>query len=167
MNTFLTGLQQSWQESMAPLRQRWLLLAPREQQALKVLGIFTAVLILVYGIWLPSRHAAQNARAHYANNLELLQLIQASAGQAGANGSVATGSVLGLVSSAAGVHGLTLSRIEPEGEEMARVWVEHADFNTVAAWLAALSVQGIKLKEAQAEKQSDGKGVSARFVLSR
>jgi len=167
MNAFLVSLQQSWQESVAPLRQRWLLLAPREQQALKILGIFAVALILVYGIWLPSRHAAQNARAQYANNLELLQLIQSSTGQLGASHSAATGSVLGVVSTAASVQGLTLSRIEPEGEDLTRVWIERADFNTVAAWLATLSAQGIKLQEALAEKQSDGKGVSARFVLSR
>lgn len=167
MNTFLTNLQQSWQESMTPLRQRWLLLAPREQQSLKVLGVFAAGLILVYGIWLPSRHAAQNAQARYASNLELLQSIQASAGQFSGNRSAGTGSVLGIVSNAASAQGLALNRIEPEGEDLTRVWLERADFNTVATWLAALSTQGIKLQEFQAEKQSDGKGVSARLVLSR
>lgn len=167
MNAFFMSLQKSWQESMAPLHQRWLLLAPREQQALKVLGIFAAVLILVYGIWLPSRHGAQNARAQYANNLELLQLIQASSGQFGPSHAVTTSSVLGVASNAAVAQGLTLSRIEPEGEDLTRVWIESADFNTIATWLATLSAQGIKLKEFQAEKQSDGKGVSARLVLSR
>lgn len=167
MNDFLMSLKQSWQESMAPLRQRWLLLAPREQQALKVLGICMAVLVLVYGIWLPSRHAAQNARAKYSSNLELLQSIQGNASQFSGSHSTGTGSVLSVVSHAAGVQGLTLSRIEPEGEELTRVWLERADFNTVATWLATLSTQGIKLKEFQAEKQSDGKGVSARLVLSR
>lgn len=167
MNGFFASVQQNWLESMAPLRQRWLLLAPREQQALRILGICLALLVLDMGIWLPSRHAAQNARVQYVNNLELLQLIQASAGSSGGNHSAATGSVLSIVSNAASTQGLTLSRVEPEGEEQARVWLERADFNTVATWLATLSAQGIKVQEAQAEKQSDGKGVSARFVLAR
>jgi type II secretory pathway component PulM len=166
MNTFLLNIQQSWHESTTPFRQRWLLLAPREQQLLKILSVFTAILVLVYGIWLPSRHAAQKARGQYASNVELLQSMQANAGDGGSNAS-ATGSVLGVVSSAAAVQGLTLSRIEPEGDAQARVWVERADFNIVATWLATLSTQGIKLQEAQTEKNSDGKGVSARFVLSR
>lgn len=168
MNAFLLSLQESWQESTAPFRQRWLMLAPREQHVLKILGIFSAVFLLVYGLWLPSRHAAQNARAQYESNRELLQRMQSSAGQLGSSNGVMTGgSVLGGVSAAANNEGLTLSRIEPEGEGQVRVWVERADFNKVAAWLAKLSSQGIKLQEAQAEKQSDGKGVSARFVLSR
>lgn len=166
MNTFLLNAQQSWQESTAPFRQRWLLLAPREQQLLKILGVFTAVLVLIYGIWLPSRHAAQKARGQYASNVELLQSMPANTGGTGTNASTA-GSVLGVVSSAAAAQGLTLSRIEPEGDVQARVWIEHADFNNVATWLATLSTQGIKLQEAQTEKNSDGKGVSARFVLSR
>lgn len=167
MNDFLPGLQKEWQESLAPLRQRWLLLAAREQQALKILGIFTAVFILIYSVWLPSRQAAQNARAKYASNLELLQSLQASAGQFSGNHAAGAGSVLSVVSTTAGTQGLTLSRIEPEGEDLTRVWIERADFNTVATWLATLSTQDIKLKEFQAEKQSDGKGVSARLVLSR
>lgn len=166
MNSFLTDFQKSWQESTAPFRQRWLLLAPREQQLLKIMGIFATALVLIYGIWLPSRHAAQKARGQYASNVELLQSMQANAG-AGSASQAAGGSVLGVVSSAATAQGLTLSRIEPEGDVQARVWIEHADFNNVATWLAALSVQGIKLQEAQTEKQGDGKGVSARFVLSR
>jgi general secretion pathway protein M len=168
MNKLLLNLQESWQESTAPLRQRWLLLASREQQALKILGIFSVLLFLVYGLWLPSRHVAEAARAQYENNRELLYWMQTNASQLGQSTmNAGTGSILGTVSNTANTRGLTLSRIEPEGEGQVRVWVERADFNAISTWLTALSVEGIKVREAQADKQNDGNGVSARFVLSR
>lgn len=167
MNEFMTTLRQSWQEAIAPLRQRWLLLPPRDQQFLRILGIVLAIVFLVYGIWLPSRAAAQKAELQYEQNRELLALVQSSAGHAG-KGPAATGSsLLAQASDAAGSRALTLSRIEPEGDTQVRVWVERADFNAVAAWLATLSAQGVSLQEAQVEKQGDGLGVSGRFVLTR
>lgn len=167
MSEFVSNLKQGWQESMAPLRQRWLLLAPREQQMLRVLGIFFALLILVYGIWLPSRHAAERARQQYESNRALLMQLQASSGATVHSTAAMGGSLLGNVSTAAGSSGLTLTRIEPEGDSQVRVWVEKADFNAVARWLAVLSSQGLRLQEAQVEKQSEGSGVSARLVLVR
>ncbi len=168
MSELMTSLQQSWQEAVAPLRQRWLMLTARDQQFLRVLGIFIAGLVLVYGIWLPSRAAAAKAELQYEQNRELLATLRSSSGSpAAGSASAATGSLLVLASDTAASSSLTFSRIEPEGDAQVRVWVDRADFNTVAAWLARLSAQGVKLQEAQAEKQGDGRGVSARFVLTR
>lgn len=166
MNEVLASLQQSWQESTAPLRQRWLLLAPREQRLLRVLAIFFGILVLIYLVWLPSRTAAQNAQRQYESNRELLMQLQQNA-RPSSTGVMASGSLLGNVSSAAMASSLTLSRIEPEGDDQVRVWVEKADFNAVAGWLAKLSAQGLRLQEAQVEKQAEGAGVSARLVLTR
>ncbi|MGH8492092.1 MAG: type II secretion system protein GspM [Moraxellaceae bacterium] len=167
MNEFITSLRQSWQEMLAPLRQRWLVLSPRDQKVLRVLGVVIAIVVLVYGIWMPSHRAAQKAQIQYEQNRELLTLIGGSRAQAGRNAPVADGSLLVLASNAAASSALAFSRIEPEGDALVRVWVERADFNAVAAWLARLSAQGVSLQEAQAEKQGDGQGVSARFVLTR
>jgi general secretion pathway protein M len=166
MSELMTSLRQSWQEAVAPLRQRWLLLPPRDQQFLRVLGIVLAIVFLVYGLWLPSRTAAQKAEQQYEQSRELLALVQSNIGHADKNTAAAGGSLLALASDAASNGGLTLNRIEPEGDAQVRVWVERADFNAVAAWLAQLSAQGVSLQEAQVEKQGDA-GVSGRFVLTR
>lgn len=167
MNEVMSSLRQSWQEAIAPLRQRWLMLTPRDQQFLRVLAVVVVIVVLIYGIWLPSHRAAQKAQLQYEQNRELQALIQASQGQGASNGPVAGGSLLVLASDAAAANALVFSRIEPEGDAQVRVWLERADFNAVASWLATLAQQGVKLQEAQAEKQSDGRGVSARFVLTR
>lgn len=167
MRETLNTLRQSWLEAIAPLRQRWLMLTPRDQQFLRVLGVVTLLVILVYGIWLPSQRAAQKAELQYEQNRELVAMLQAANGQTASAGQMASGSLLVLASDAAAANALVFSRIEPEGDAQVRVWVERADFNAVAVWLSKLSSQGVKLQEAQAERQGDGRGVSARFVLTR
>lgn len=160
------GIRQSLQESLAPLRARWLMLAPREQNALRILAVFALILFLVYGLWLPLHRGAEKFQRQFEKNRELIALMQTQTGSAS---TVATGSgsILGMVSNSATGNSLTLSRIEPEGDNKVRVWLERADFNRVAAWLAGLNNQGILLKEAHVEKQSDGSGVTARFLLTR
>lgn len=166
MKAFLVQLDNQWQESTAPLRKRWVQLAPRERLSLLVLGTFVLLAILVFGIWMPSHRAAEKARTAHDSNRELLLWMQANADRARSVPSASGESVLGAVNGVAGSVGLALSRIEPEGEQSVRVWVERGDFNTVARWLAQLSASGIVATEAQVEKQATG-GVSGRFTLSR
>lgn len=167
MNAIMESLRKSWQESAAPLRQRWLLLAPSEQRALRILGAFLGIVVFIYGVWLPSRHAAENARAAYENNRELLAWMQTAAKHLEGGSAAASGSILGVVSNQAAASGLALSRIEPEGDARVRVWLDKADFNVAAGWLGKLAGQGVKLEEVQIEKQGDGSGISGRFVLAR
>jgi len=164
MKAFLGNLQQSWQDSIAPLRQRWRALEPREQRALGIGGAAVLLLFLVYGLWLPSQRAALKAERQFDSNRALLLELQARTPAGSAPG--AGGSLLGTASGTAGRAGLTLGRIEPEGDNRVRVWIEKADFNKVAAWLATLAAQGVRLDEAQIERLAAG-GVSARFTLSR
>lgn len=163
----LNSLHQSFDESIVPLRQRWLLLAPREQNLLRILAIFLALVFLVYGVWLPSHRGAEKFQRQYEKNRELIALMQSQTGAGNGASSQATGSILSMVSGSATGNSLTLSRIEPEGGDKVRVWLERADFNRIATWLAGLHTQGIVLKEAHVEKQSDGSGVTARFLLTR
>ena len=162
--SLLTSLRQSWQEAAAPLLQRWTLLQEREQRALLLLGA-ALLAFLLWGLWLGSHRAAQKAEQQLTASRLLLRELQQAA-PAGATGAFAGGSVLRTASDAATASGLALGRIEPEGDGRVRVWLDKADFNAVAGWLAALSRQGIRLEEAQVEKQAEG-GVSARLSLAR
>jgi general secretion pathway protein M len=165
MKAFIGSLQQGWQEFAAPWRQRWLALEPREQRVVGIGGAAALLLLLVYGLWLPSHRAAENAEKQFQRNRGLLMELQAQA-PAGNGGAAGGGSLLGMASATAGSAGLTLGRIEPEGDNRVRVWLDKADFNRVAAWLATLSQQGVRLEEAQVERLAEG-GISARFALTR
>lgn len=157
----LASLGKSWREAIAPLLQRWSLLQEREQRAL---GILIAALLAfaLWGLWLGSHRAAQKAELQFASTRALLQELQQASPAVTPGG----GSVLRAASDAAAASGLGLSRIEPQGDGGVRVWLEKADFNAVARWLATLSAQGLRLEQAQVEKQAEG-GVSAQFTLAR
>ncbi|MDF3029766.1 MAG: type secretion system protein [Moraxellaceae bacterium] len=166
MKAVFAGLKQGWDEAIAPWRQRWLAMEPREQRALGIGGAAALLLFLVYGLWMPSHRAAANAEKQFDRNRALLLELQSRTAPSGGGAAAAGGSLLGLASSSAGASNLVLSRIEPEGDARVRVWLDKADFNRVAAWLATLSQQGIRLDEAQIERLAEG-GVSARLALSR
>lgn len=165
MSQLVDNLRQSWREAMAPLNQRWAMLQAREQRALAVAAAVLVLLVLVYGIWLPSRQLAGKAQVRFETQRALLLQLQAQSGDS-TGGAVPGGSVLRVTSDAAAASGLALSRIEPDGEGKVRVWLEKADFNVVAGWLAKLSAAGLRLEEAQVERLATG-GVSARFAFSR
>lgn len=168
MNVMIESLRKSWRDSSAPLYRRWMLLSASEQRALRILGGFLALVVFIFGIWMPSHRAAAEARATYENNRQLLLWMQSAASRLDSTSvPSAGGSVLAAVSNQALASGLALSRIEPEGDARVRVWLEKADFNLVAGWLGKLAGQGVRLDEVQVEKQADGSGVSGRFVLSR
>lgn len=157
----LASLRKSWQEAVAPLQQRWALLEEREQRALGLL-LVALLAFALWGLWLASHRAAQKAEQQFASGRALLQELQ----QATPAATLAGGSVLRIASDAAAASGLALSRIEPQGDGGVRVWLEKADFNAVARWLATLAGQGVRLEQAQVEKQAEG-GVSAQFTLLR
>lgn len=160
----LATLKQSWTEAVAPLRQRWALLEQREQRALLILGA-ALFAFLLWGLWMTSHRSALKAEQQLTQARTILRELREATPAAGST-AAAGGSVLRAASDAAAAGGLALNRIEPEGESRVRVWLEKADFNAVATWLAALSQQGIRVEEAQVEKLADG-GVSARLALAR
>lgn len=166
MKNFLIQLDNQWQEATMPLRKRWVQFDARERMALLVLGGFMLVVVLVFAIWLPSHTAAEKARAAHESNRQLLTWMKANADRARSVPAASGESVLGVVNGSAGSTGLVLSRVEPEGEQAVRVWVERGDFNTMATWLGQLAARGIVATEMQVEKQATG-GVSGRFTLSR
>lgn len=159
----MASLRKSWQDATAPLLQRWALLQEREQRALLVLGAALLVFAL-WGLWLASHRAAQKAESQLVAARGVLRELQQSA-PAGASGG-GGGSVLRAASDAAAGSGLALGRIEPQGEDGVRVWLDKADFNAMARWLATLAAQGIRLEQVQVEKQAEG-GVSAQVSLAR
>lgn len=161
----MASLKQSWAEAVAPLRQRWALLEEREQRALLVLGVALAGFLL-WGLWMASHRAALKAEQQLVQARAVLRELQQASSAGNGMAVAGGGSVLRAASDAAAAGGLALNRIEPEGETRVRVWLEKADFNAVATWLAALSRQGIRVEEAQVEKLAEG-GVSARLALAR
>jgi type II secretory pathway component PulM len=78
--------------------------------------------------------------------------------------------LLTLVEQTAKQGGLTtaLKRVEPQGADRARVWLEQANFDALVRWLADIQKRmAIYVESAVVDPQKEAGMVNARLVLRR
>lgn len=62
----------------------------------------------------------------------------------------------------------TVKRIEPEGSNKARLWMEEGSFDRMVAWLVDLQrSQGVAIEEIRVDAKADDGTVNARLTLQR
>ena len=154
-------------------------LAPRERLAL-LLGVIALALVLAYAVlWKPvvARHA--RLAQVVAEQDALLAWMQKTAGQidalrargAGPKGALAEGqSLLGLVDATTRAAGLAgqVSRVQPEGADIVRVWMDRVPFDRLIGWLVRLEADaGVQADSANVEAGERPGEVNARLSLKR
>jgi general secretion pathway protein M len=162
---------------LAPLRSRFEALQPREQ-VLVAVGALVASLGLIYlALWQPFALM----RVHHATELEnarsmaaRIELIGAQAQQSRpAGGGLVVGadvSLLAAVDQASkdGVLGKPLSRVNPDGDNQVRVWVEDVQFDNVVRWMDDLQNRyGVQIDNVAVERRPTAGSVNARLALVR
>jgi len=166
------NLKEQLREALAPhiepLQQRWEQMSRTDQLVWSGLIAVSTVVILIFGIWLPSHRAQVLAREQYEGNQSLLAYIQANSSQVQAGGAVGSTSepLLSAISNSAASNGFTLRRFEPEGDRV-HIWLDGVPFNKVASWLDQLSKQGINTISAEMERGQDSGQVTVNVTLSR
>lgn len=176
-------LQARWQslgqdlgQRLAPLRARYEALQPREQWLVGIAGVVVALAVIHAGIWQPFARA----RAHHASELAEARRLAASLTQAQAevlargprNAPVVGGdvSLLSVVDQASksGTLGKTPSRLQPDGDNQARVWIEDVQFDALLRWMYELqTTYGLRIDVADIERQPTSGLVNARLALMR
>ncbi|BFM14392.1 hypothetical protein R50073_05750 [Maricurvus nonylphenolicus] len=146
--------------ALQPYRQRWQQLGDRDRLALSLLGGFFAVLIMLYGIILPSYDFHQQSRDRYLADTELLHWLQnqetavQQIQQLPAKQSRPTNqSPLTFVTQSAKQHQLSLKRVQPEGSKKLRLWLEAAPMDKTLAWLKSLTEGGLVIDDISIERQ--------------
>lgn len=138
-----------------PVRQRWQLLvsayearAPREQLALRWLGIVILLLLAWALIWQPVWQWRDDASRRYASQGKMLAWIQAnepvlraSGRDRRSGGQDSGGDWSSAVSKSLGRAGLTMKSMTPEGQDAVRIQLEDQPFPAVAAWLSSVNQQ--------------------------
>jgi general secretion pathway protein M len=162
-NTFAAQLQQS------VLVQRWRALAPREQLSLGLLGGFLLLVLLYLALWQPVQRQLQQARQSFAEQRELHAYLQSHAELARGLSATPVRMVeperlQGLVTSSAGVQGLSIERVDGDGGGMLQVNLQAAPFAQLLRWFAVLQEQGVEIAEAGLERSDDNQ-VVARLSL--
>ncbi|WP_088331182.1 type II secretion system protein M [Lacimicrobium sp. SS2-24] len=138
---------------MNPIIQKYRQLSEREQRLVLIVAVFTLVLAFYALIWSPLNESIERNRTAVESQRTLLSWVQQHANriiqlkQSGSATSRFSGSLTQAVNQSANQHGIAISRMQPQGEQL-QVWVDAAEFNAVLSWLESLEQQGIVIDDA-------------------
>jgi len=158
------------------LREWFLALLPRERMIVLAGAAVVAVMVLFLGIWKPLVKAHSGREQSLADSRALAQRLEAvavDAQRAHAAGTGAInrgGSLISVVDQASksGTLGKAPSRLQPEGDNEVRLWLDAISFDALVRWLAELETRyGVQVLSADIEKQGTPGVVNARLSLVR
>jgi len=151
-------------------------LEPRERMMVAAGGVLL-VLFLIYILVLSPLHSGydslrgtvdtQRTTAQWMQeSAQTLKSLKRSGGRA-AQG-LGGRSLLSVADSTARAGGLgpALKRVEPEGSDSVRVWLDGASFDVVVKWLGTLStIHGVNVETVTLERSGAAGRVNARLTL--
>jgi general secretion pathway protein M len=139
-------------------------------------GTLLLVMLLYVGIWEPLHKKVESLRVSTAKQEAELAWMRSAAqevkqlrGRGGQRAKPASGqSLLSLVDRTAksGRLGTALKRVQPDGEQKVRVWLEAASFDDTVRWLTTLETRhGISVVSSVFQALEDAGQVDARLVF--
>jgi general secretion pathway protein M len=151
-------------------------LAANERHMLIGGGSLLLVMFLYFGMWEPLNNKVDALRVSTAEQQSLLAWMRGAAqevkqlrGKGGQQSKVASGgSLLSLVDRTAksGRLGKELKRVQPDGENKVRVWLEAASFDDIVRWLAVLENRhGVSVESSVFQALETPGRVDARLVF--
>lgn len=154
----------------------WNGLALREQRMILVSGGILAVFLLYVLGWVPLQGARDRLAEQAEQQRETLRWMQQAATEirqlsARAKGrSPATGqSLLGLIDQTARAQQVSdaVKRVQPDGTNSVRVWLENAAFDDLMRWLGILEQRhGVSIESLNVERGALEGRVTARLSLA-
>ena len=126
------------------MRAWWESLAEREQRLVMVTGFFVVIGLIYWVLWYPSAHLRATAAEQKARASQMLismqqdgeRIARARSGGTRSQG----GSLQVIVNQSARQAGITISRMQPQGEAL-QVWVDEVPWHDLTAWLASMRKQ--------------------------
>jgi general secretion pathway protein M len=152
------------------LQQRWGSLSVREQKTLIAGGTFLVLLLLWWGLLRPLLAYQQELHRKAESLSEQLEWMQQQAPRlAGARQQPTLsgqGTPAEIASASARQLGISISRVQPKGQDAVSLWVDEVPAKRLLQWLKELQQQGLVVSNAQISKVSDGM-LRATLTLSR
>ena len=151
-------------------------LEARERMMVLACAVLLVLLMLYVLVWSPV-HSGYDALRNTVGEQRTTAVWMQESAQTLAilkrnSGKVAQGlggkSLLSVADSTARAHGLgpALKRVEPEGSDSVRVWLDGASFDVLVKWLGALStLHGVGAESATVERGAATGRVNARLTL--
>ena len=158
---------------MDNLKVWWAGLILREKQMVSACGVVLVIGILYWGVWTPIANAETDAERNLEGQLNTLNYVKQTANRiAGlkqtSQGSAFKGSLSAAVNQTAGSFGLTITRMQPQGNKI-QVWMHEVPFDTLLSYLNELvQNQGLSLESLDvAESDTPGFVNVRRIQLSK
>ncbi|GAA0854930.1 type II secretion system protein M [Aliiglaciecola litoralis] len=135
---------------MNDLLEKFNQLSDREKLLVSISGALVVIFLFYYVLWSPMNSALEKQRNLVTSKQADLAWIQKNANRAvqlRTGSDTATrfaGSLPQAVNQTASRINITISRMQPQGEEL-KVWVDQAPFNDVVSWLQNMENQGIRI----------------------
>jgi general secretion pathway protein M len=146
-----------------PFLQRF---TPREQVLLGGLGASLILLLLVFGIIMPTLRFQDRATADFASAQRIAALGEAMQPQQAVRGSGRN--IRSAVTNAANQRGVTLTRINAANENEIEVALENVPYTAFWSWLRGLEeTEGIVVAEAYVTPGETGGRIEARLTLRK
>lgn len=159
-------------EFLQPAFAAWDGLSAHERRLVTALAVVIGAFLLYLILWAPMQRELTRLRASVPQDRAKLIVMRAQAAQAQQlrakqPAATRTGGLLSTIEQSAGTRGLrqSVARIEPEGQTGARVFFDEVSFNELAAWLADLQAQGIRVESATVQRRPAAGIVNARVLL--
>ena len=159
------------------MKEQWQQLSLREKRLVIITAIVVAVTLVYFMIWEPIQDGIQTSRVRVNAQTNTLQLIREQAAEAkqlratksraGADAK-GGGSLLVIIERTAQQKNLksSLQKVQPEGQDGVRVWVENATFDQLIDWLALLENKNtIYVSEIIIERQKEPGRINSRILL--
>lgn len=158
------------------MKEKWQQLSLREKRLVIITAIVVVITVVYFMIWQPLQDGIQTSRVRVKAQHQTLTQMQEQAAearqllaaqrQAGSNRS--SSSLLVIIERTAQTKNLKsrLQKVQPEGEDSVRVWVENASFDQLIDWLALLENRNtIYVSEIIIERQKEPGRVNSRILL--
>lgn len=158
---------------MNELIQKWRQLETRERQMVSALGVVFVIALFYFLIWSPLHTGVAEAEQRIETQKKNLHWMQSSAtqllqakGQSASPTRKSSGSLSQKVNRTAGQHGIKLSRIQPQKQDLS-VRIDQVEFNKLLAWLETMEQQGIQGVSLDLSREDAPGMVEVRKLLLR
>ncbi|MDP4530352.1 type II secretion system protein M [Alkalimonas delamerensis] len=156
------------QQLQQQVQQWWGGLQPREQSLVLLCAIAIGVFLFYYLIWQPvhqSKARNQQALMQAEQQLDWLHSVLPQLQQAGTGVERSSGSLSQVLTTSARQHGIRVSRMQPQNQQMQLV-LDDVAFESLVRWLHALHYQhGLQLVNLDVSAASQPGVVQVRRIL--
>ncbi|MGI9301161.1 MAG: type II secretion system protein GspM [Gammaproteobacteria bacterium] len=159
------------------MKEWWDSLQARERMIVTVLGGVVALVVVYFILLRPLADARARLRADTKSQQATLawmqqagQEIQQLRRQSSAGGASANRSMLSIVDSSAKKSGLRkpITRMEPDGDNAVKLWVDDAEFDALVRWLGELQrTFAVQVGRASFSRTDSPGVVDSRLTLER